>query len=63
VCLLACRSTFGPAVLAALGDRAWSMPRWLDRVLPVIDVEGTGHDAPGAVTPPADSPKGRPVAT
>jgi putative drug exporter of the RND superfamily len=35
-----------PAVLALLGERAWSLPRWLDRVLPRVDVEGTalrGH--------------------
>ncbi|MTD12357.1 MMPL family transporter [Nakamurella sp. YIM 132087] len=29
-----------PAVMAMLGDRAWWMPRWLDRLLPRIDVEG-----------------------
>jgi RND superfamily putative drug exporter len=63
------RMTFGPAVLAALGDRAWWMPRWLDRVLPVIDVEGTGHPEPEPATrppatpPPADPSDGRPVAT
>lgn len=32
--------TFVPAVLALLGDRAWRLPDWLDRVLPVLDVEG-----------------------
>ena len=29
-----------PAVLALLGDKAWWLPRWLDRALPRIDVEG-----------------------
>ncbi len=29
-----------PAVLALLGRRAWWLPRWLDRVLPNVDVEG-----------------------
>ncbi|WP_166741683.1 MMPL family transporter [Cumulibacter soli] len=29
-----------PTTMALLGDRAWWMPRWLDRVLPSIDVEG-----------------------
>ena len=29
-----------PAVLALLGDRAWWLPRWLDRLLPRVDVEG-----------------------
>ncbi|WP_082678050.1 MMPL family transporter [Leucobacter chromiiresistens] len=36
------RMTLVPAVLALLGDRAWSMPRSLSRVLPVFDVEGEG---------------------
>ncbi|MEJ6488786.1 MMPL family transporter [Leucobacter sp. USCH14] len=36
------RMTLVPAVLALLGDRAWSMPRWLSRVLPSFDVEGEG---------------------
>ncbi|MHA7134789.1 MMPL family transporter [Oerskovia turbata] len=31
-----------PAVLALLGEKAWWMPRWLDRVLPSFDVEGEG---------------------
>ncbi len=29
-----------PAVLALLGDTAWYVPRWLNRLLPNIDVEG-----------------------
>ncbi|WP_454041906.1 MMPL family transporter [Cellulosimicrobium sp. Marseille-Q8652] len=36
------RMTLVPAVLALLGDRAWWMPRRLDRVLPSFDVEGEG---------------------
>ena len=36
------RMTLVPAVLALLGDRAWHMPAWLDRVLPSFDVEGEG---------------------
>jgi RND superfamily putative drug exporter len=34
------RMLLAPAVLTWLGDRAWSLPRWLDRVLPRIDLEG-----------------------
>jgi RND superfamily putative drug exporter len=34
------RMTIVPAVMALLGRRAWSLPRWLDRVLPDVDVEG-----------------------
>ncbi|MFF7204739.1 MMPL family transporter [Streptomyces sp. NPDC008141] len=29
-----------PAVLALLGHKAWWLPRWLDRLLPNVDVEG-----------------------
>lgn len=36
------RMTLVPAVLAMLGDKAWWMPRWLDRALPSFDVEGEG---------------------
>lgn len=36
------RMTFVPAVLALLGDRAWYMPKWLDRILPSFDIEGSG---------------------
>ncbi|WP_053760986.1 MMPL family transporter [Streptomyces sp. AS58] len=31
-----------PAVLALLGGKAWWLPKWLDRVLPDVDVEGEG---------------------
>lgn len=34
------RLTLIPAVLQLLGERAWWLPRWLDRVLPHVDVEG-----------------------
>jgi RND superfamily putative drug exporter len=29
-----------PALLYLLGDKAWWLPRWLDRLLPNVDVEG-----------------------
>ncbi|MFE9610010.1 MMPL family transporter [Streptomyces sp. NPDC006012] len=34
------RMTVVPAVMALLGDRAWSLPGRLDRLLPRVDVEG-----------------------
>ncbi|MEU3479091.1 MMPL family transporter [Streptomyces sp. NPDC033754] len=46
------RMAIVPAVLALLGHKAWWLPKWLDRVLPNVDVEGeslaatTGGDAP-----------------
>ncbi|MFF2011525.1 MMPL family transporter [Streptomyces sp. NPDC058195] len=36
------RMAIVPAVLALLGHRAWWLPRWLDRLLPNVDVEGEG---------------------
>ena len=38
------RMIFVPAVLALLGRSAWWIPRWLDRVLPDLDVEGAALD-------------------
>ncbi|MFC8455191.1 MMPL family transporter [Kitasatospora sp. NPDC057223] len=38
------RMTIVPAVLALLGDKAWWLPKWLDRILPRVDVEGEGLD-------------------
>ncbi|GAA3588411.1 MMPL family transporter [Kribbella ginsengisoli] len=34
------RMTIVPAVMALLGRSAWYLPRWLDRLLPDVDVEG-----------------------
>jgi len=36
------RMTLTPAVMSLLGDRIWWMPVWLDRLLPHLDVEGSG---------------------
>ena len=32
-----------PAVMSLLGRHAWWMPRWLDRITPNLDIEGTEH--------------------
>jgi uncharacterized membrane protein YdfJ with MMPL/SSD domain len=40
------RMTVVPAVMALLGRRAWYLPRWLDRLLPNVDVEGDSLVAP-----------------
>ncbi|NHA70102.1 MMPL family transporter [Phycicoccus flavus] len=34
------RMTLTPAVMHLLGERAWWLPRWLDRIVPDLDVEG-----------------------
>ena len=47
------RMTIVPAVMTLLGRRAWWLPRWLDRVLPDIDVEGDKlRDLPDERTEP-----------
>ena len=59
-----------PATMELLGDRNWWIPKWLDRLLPEIDVEGhhtidpTEPVAPGAngdgVGPNAGEPEAEP---
>ncbi|MGP3989512.1 MMPL family transporter [Streptomyces sp. 3N207] len=55
------RMAIVPAVLALLGRRAWWLPRWLDRLLPNVDVEGEklrkelhSEEAPVMVPPPRE---------
>ncbi|MEU4780911.1 MMPL family transporter [Micromonospora sp. NPDC023633] len=36
------RMTIVPAVMSLLGKRAWWLPRWLDKILPNVDIEGEG---------------------
>jgi putative drug exporter of the RND superfamily len=46
-----------PATMELLGDRNWWLPRWLDRILPDIDVEG--HAEPVVEEPePERTPAG-----
>lgn len=47
------RMAIVPAVLALLGHKAWWLPKWLDRLLPNVDVEGEGlaETAPGRAKP------------
>lgn len=35
------RMTVVPAVIAMLGDRAWGLPKWLDKVVFDLDIEGS----------------------
>jgi RND superfamily putative drug exporter len=32
--------TIVPAVMYLLGEKTWWLPRWLERILPDVDVEG-----------------------
>jgi RND superfamily putative drug exporter len=38
--VLVVRLVVAPAVMTLLGDRAWWFPRWLDRIVPKISLEG-----------------------
>ena len=42
------RMVLVPATMKLMGDANWWIPGWLDRLLPSVDIEGTGqhHDAP-----------------
>ncbi|RFC73830.1 MMPL family transporter [Streptomyces sp. AcE210] len=48
------RMTIVPAVLALLGKRAWWLPKWLDRILPNVDVEGEGLKTASGGDDPAE---------
>ena len=41
------------SVLALAGRKAWYLPRWLDRILPDLDVEGASRREPRPTAPPA----------
>jgi RND superfamily putative drug exporter len=57
------RMALVPAVLALLGRSAWWMPRWLDRLLPRIDVEGEAlRRGEGPVESPAPAEAQEPAA-
>lgn len=34
------RMIFVPAVMSILGDKIWWLPKWLDKILPNLDIEG-----------------------
>jgi RND superfamily putative drug exporter len=38
--VLIVRLVIAPAVVTLLGDRAWWLPGWLDRLLPDVSLEG-----------------------
>jgi putative drug exporter of the RND superfamily len=37
------RAALVPSTMVLLGDRNWTLPPWLDRILPHIDIEGSEH--------------------
>jgi len=40
------RMTLIPALMSLMGERAWWLPRWLDRIVPNVDIEGAKVSAP-----------------
>ena len=44
------RMTLIPALMYLMGDKAWWLPRWVDRILPDVDVEGEKLGRPGRPT-------------
>ncbi|WP_341924001.1 MMPL family transporter [Nocardioides psychrotolerans] len=50
------RMTLVPAAMALLGDKAWYLPAWLERILPNVDIEGAALEhRTGNTTSAADS--------
>ncbi|MDO5618132.1 MMPL family transporter [Kocuria sp.] len=50
------RMTIMPALMTLLGDKAWWLPGWLDKILPNVDVEG---DSLHQDRTPVESPEAR----
>ncbi len=46
------RMVLVPSVMTLLGDRAWWLPDWLDRIIPDIQLEGGPQPAPAEREPP-----------
>ncbi|MFF8938544.1 MMPL family transporter [Streptomyces paradoxus] len=57
------RMAIVPAVLALLGDKAWWLPKWLDRALPRVDVEGEALSRPEREQAPDTAPDLEPART
>jgi RND superfamily putative drug exporter len=48
------RMTLVPALLTVLGERSWTIPAWLDRVLPNITIESPGEREAAAPAVPLE---------
>jgi RND superfamily putative drug exporter len=56
------RMTLVPAVFALTGRAAWWLPRWLDRLLPDLDIEGQRLAGPASAQPqPQSKPQPAPA--
>ncbi|MEA2332013.1 MAG: hypothetical protein QOH58_2151, partial [Thermoleophilaceae bacterium] len=52
--VLIVRMVIAPAVVTLLGDRAWWLPAWLDRVLPHVSLEGRPETVEAEAEPEPD---------
>ncbi|MDV8002301.1 MMPL family transporter [Rhodococcus sp. IEGM 1408] len=50
------RMVIMPSLMYLIGDKAWWLPGWLDKILPKVDIEGENLavDAPASAADPAD---------
>ncbi|GGW69789.1 hypothetical protein GCM10010350_63050 [Streptomyces galilaeus] len=55
------RMTIVPAVMALLGHRSWTPPKWLDRILPNVDVDVEGEKLRHALEAEQPDPLPEPV--
>lgn len=46
------RSLLVPAVMEIMGERAWWIPKWLDRILPDLQIEAEPAELPGQAPEP-----------
>jgi RND superfamily putative drug exporter len=58
--VLIVRMVIAPAVVTLLGDRAWWLPAWLDRVLPNISLDGGRRPGADAGAEPERAPAAEP---
>jgi putative drug exporter of the RND superfamily len=49
------RMVLVPSVMTLLGDRAWWLPRWMDRIIPDIQLEGAPEPEPEPLPPPRET--------
>jgi RND superfamily putative drug exporter len=56
------RMTLIPALMTLLGARAWWLPKWLDRIIPNLDIEGTAIERAPKPAQPRAAEGGTPIA-
>jgi RND superfamily putative drug exporter len=47
-----------PAIMTVLGERAWAFPRWLDRIVPNVNIEGPAEEDDLTYQPSGSLPAG-----